>query len=125
MCLIQIGHEHVERIARAVRVDCTALTVIAFLSICTGLNAQDRQFSLFPADVSASSRLIFFEVASQPVSEALIAFALQGNLSIGLQNTDTAGLMSPRLSGLYTKGEGLRRLLENTGCPLPLLMREP
>ncbi len=76
---------------------------------------QNRQTALFPAAVTNSSRLVFFEVSSQPVAEALIAFALQGNLSIGLQDTGAAGINTPRVSGLYNASDGLRRLLYGTG----------
>jgi iron complex outermembrane recepter protein len=77
--------------------------------------AQDRQPEFFPTSISASSRLIFFEVSSQPLAEALITFALQGNLSVGLQEPSAAAVITPRVSGLYTTADGLRRLLAGSG----------
>lgn len=97
------------------------LWAVAVLGVCLSAASsgptigQARQMALFPQGVSQSSRLIFFEVASQPLSEALIAFALQGNLSIGLDGIDASTLSSDRLSGLYTTRQGFRLLLNGTG----------
>lgn len=77
--------------------------------------AQGRLPDLFPAGATQPSRLVFYEVSSQPVAEALITFALQGNLSIGLQTVDVDQIVTPRVSGLYTASDGLRRLLVGTG----------
>lgn len=77
--------------------------------------AQDRQSNFFPPGAYDSSRLIFFEVASQPLSDALINFALQGNLSIGLEDSSASRLTTNRLSGLYNTRQGLGVLLNGTG----------
>jgi len=90
-------------------------TVLMLLPFSGSAIAQTSMPALFPAPPTASSQLTFFEVASQPLSEALIAFALQGNISIGLDDVVGPGTVSPRLSGLYTTAEGLRLLLSGSG----------
>lgn len=94
------------------------LSVSGDISRAVAQDASPVQASmtLFPAGISEHrSRLTFFEIYSQPVSDALIAFALQGNLSIGLQGLDAGGAITPRVSGLYTASDGLRQLLSGSG----------
>lgn len=91
-----------------------SFALVLFCAYCRPGFAQERAPTLFPTSTNQSSRLVFYEVSSQPVAEALIAFALQGNLSIGLQDTESEGSITPRVSGLYTASDGLRRLLAGT-----------
>lgn len=92
-----------------------AAVLPTYLSDTESAFAQNRQTAFFPTNVASTNQLVFFEIFSQPVSEALIAFALQGNLSIGLQEETAAAIVSPRVSGLYSASDGLRLLLSGTG----------
>lgn len=90
----------------------TAVSVVAYANAAIG---QERPPVLFPTNARSVPQLVFYEVSAQPVSEALITFALQGNLSIGLQDTVAGDSIAPRVSGLYSPSDGLRRLLVGTG----------
>lgn len=89
-------------------------------TLCAGIlsgftQAQERRRDLFPTNARLAPQLVFYEIFSQPVPEALIAFALQGNLSIGLQDVSAGERITSRVSGLYSAPDGLRRLLAGTG----------
>jgi hypothetical protein len=92
-----------------------AARVCAVLVLMTAGLAQAQTPVLFPSHLQDPSRLIYFEVASQRLADALIAFALQGNLSIGVDDPRLAQGDVPRLSGLFTVHDGLRRLLQDSG----------
>jgi outer membrane receptor protein involved in Fe transport len=66
-----------------------------------------------PAGAQAAP-LYTFHIPAQPASEALIAFAVQSNLSIG-GAAACPGLGAP-LAGAYTIENGLRILLAGSGC---------
>ncbi|HEY4029525.1 MAG TPA: TonB-dependent receptor [Caulobacteraceae bacterium] len=55
-----------------------------------------------------------FHIPPKPLSEALIDFAVQSNLSIG--GVSACGGRSEGLRGRYSVDEGLRRLLEGANC---------
>ncbi len=84
-------------------------------------SAQDQMSAVYPPAIPYQSRLIFFEVASSPIEDALITFALQANVSIGLEGIDGLKYTTPRVSGLYSTGEGLRLLIRNSGLAYDFL----
>ena len=55
-----------------------------------------------------------FSIPPEPAAEALIAFAIQANISIGGVNACQGA--SPGLKGRYTIEDGLSRLLAKAGC---------
>ncbi len=64
--------------------------------------------------LAASSPSYEFHIARKPLSEALIDFAVQSNLSIG--GVSACAGPTEGLSGRYTVDEGLMRLLEGSNC---------
>jgi len=57
-----------------------------------------------------------FAIAAQPLSRALLDFAIQAELSIGVDADAGCRRNSPGLSGRYTASEALDRLLADSGC---------
>ena len=64
--------------------------------------------------MAAGSPTYAFHIARKPLSEALIDFAVQSNLSIG--GGSTCAGRTEGLSGRYTVDEGLTRLLDGSNC---------
>lgn len=56
-----------------------------------------------------------FEIAAQPLSEALTALGAQSGLTIIVETELSRGIQATALSGRYTPDEALRRLLEPAG----------
>jgi len=69
---------------------------------------------LAPAAMAAGEPVYQFRIPAKPVSEALIDFAVQSNLSIG--GGGVCPGISPGLTGTFTVDDGLRRLLTGAGC---------
>jgi iron complex outermembrane receptor protein len=67
-----------------------------------------------PAALAATSPSYEFHIAGKSLSEALIDFAVQSNLSIG--GVSACAGRTAGLSGRYTVDEGLRRLLDGSNC---------
>jgi iron complex outermembrane receptor protein len=67
-----------------------------------------------PAAMAAQAPVRQFHIPAKSVSEALIEFAVQSNLSVG-GATACAG-RSVGLTGAFTIDEGLKRLLAGSGC---------
>ena len=57
-----------------------------------------------------------FDVPASRLTEALIGFALQADVSIGAAGLGGCGPRSPGVSGRLAPAVALRRLLEGTGC---------
>jgi iron complex outermembrane receptor protein len=87
------------RVRRLVRAALPAGAILAFAA---------------PAAMAASAPVYHFHIPAKSVSEALIDFAVQSNLSVG-GATACAGA-SPGLIGTFTIDEGLKRLLSGAGC---------
>lgn len=67
-----------------------------------------------PSAFAAGSPSYDFHIRPKPLSEALIDFAVQSNLSIG--GVSACAGRSEGLTGRLTVDEGLRRLLEGSNC---------
>jgi outer membrane receptor protein involved in Fe transport len=67
-----------------------------------------------PPALAASSPSYEFHIAPKPLSEALIDFAVQSNLSIG--GVSACAGRTEGLSGRYTVDDGLRLLLDGANC---------
>jgi len=70
--------------------------------------------SVAPPALAASPPSYEFRIAGKPLSEALIDFAVQSNLSIG--GVSACAGRTEGLNGRYTVEEGLRRLLDGANC---------
>jgi outer membrane receptor protein involved in Fe transport len=66
--------------------------------------------------VRAQDALRTFDLRSRDLSSALIALAVQADVSIGRSPGVTCGGRAAPLLGRYTVGEALERLLKGTGC---------
>jgi Secretin and TonB N terminus short domain len=62
----------------------------------------------------ALERKIVYELAAQPLADAITALAAQSKLRIVFNTQDTIGLTSARLSGTYTPKDALGVLLANS-----------
>ena len=67
-----------------------------------------------PQAMAATSPSYEYHIAPKPLSEALIDFAVQSNLSIG--GVSACAGRTEGLNGRYTVDEGLRRLLDGANC---------
>ncbi|WP_242112939.1 STN domain-containing protein, partial [Luteimonas aquatica] len=56
-----------------------------------------------------------FEIAAQPLGQALIAFSDQAGIQVVTSNNDLANLRSMQLSGDYAPEQALQHLLEGSG----------
>ena len=63
---------------------------------------------------TAASRTIVFDLAAQPLAEALTTLAAQSNLRIVFNTADTQGLRSERVAGAYTAQTALKLLLRSS-----------
>lgn len=59
-----------------------------------------------------------FEIAAQPLAQALVEYSLASGLTVLVDSTLTAGRQAPAVVGAYTPSEALRRLL--AGSPLSI-----
>jgi iron complex outermembrane receptor protein len=78
-----------------------ALGVLAVFGGATGASATPRRV---------------FDVPPQPLAQALLDFAVQANISIGVGETGACRRASHGASGLFTVNEALDRILADTGC---------
>lgn len=84
----------------------------AALGLTIGLLSCSAAYAQQPTP--APERTVIFDVAGQPMLDALNQFATQAGLRIVFQSRAAAGLTSPRLAGPYTPAEGLRKILAGT-----------
>nr|AGS50297.1 hypothetical protein [uncultured bacterium Ele45G2]AIF26547.1 hypothetical protein [uncultured bacterium fosmid pJB45G2] len=61
---------------------------------------------------------IRFEIAAQPLAQALVEYSLASGLTVLVDSTLTAGRQAPAVVGVYTPSEALRKLL--AGSPLSI-----
>lgn len=78
------------------------------------LPAGTLLYAIAPSAMAAASPVYQFNISSKPVSEALIDFAIQSNLSIG--GVASCHGVSPNLIGAFNVDDGLKRLLAGAGC---------
>ena len=82
--------------------------------LCGSALAAGSALVIVPSAWAASSPSYEFRIGPKPLSEALIDFAVQSNLSIG--GVSACAGRSEGLTGRLTVDEGLRRLLEGSNC---------
>lgn len=73
-----------------------------------------------PAEAASSTTTLRFDLAAQPLSQALNQLALQSNREILFSPNLTAGRRSPALRGVFTPEEALSRLLAGSGLTVRL-----
>ncbi len=66
--------------------------------------------------VWAQSPVVTFDIPSKPTAAALVDFAVQAKISLGLQAAAACAGPAPALIGRYAVEAGLDRLLTGTGC---------
>lgn len=72
--------------------------------------------ALAPLSAAHAAEIYGFDVAAQPLSEALVEFALQADVSISTQSGARCAARSRAVRGRMTTAQGLARLLEGSGC---------
>jgi hypothetical protein len=82
--------------------------------LCGPAVAAGSALLIAPSAFAAGSPSYDFHIPPKPLSEALIDFAVQSNLSIG--GVSACAGRSPGLNGRLTVDEGLRRLLDGSNC---------
>src|SRR5271167_4661712 len=97
-------HRRLRSVARFRPARPWRLSVAAFLAGCAAGAAR------------AATPAIAFNVPPGPLSAELVKFAVEANISIGLEAV--GGCTSPArgLAGRYTVEEGLQRILKGSGC---------
>jgi iron complex outermembrane receptor protein len=85
------------------------------VSLLLGLLLAQAAFSDALADEDRAVNTESFNIKSQPVSEALRAYALQTGDQVVFFSNVGRGRESAPVSGLYTRDQALQRLLQNTG----------
>ncbi|WP_431188620.1 MULTISPECIES: TonB-dependent receptor [Pseudomonas] len=86
---------------------CTALATLAGPLLAEAASA--------PLLASAEARQVQLDLASQPLDQALTAFADQAGLHLLYTTEDVAGLQSPALKGNYAVEQALQQLLAGSG----------
>ncbi len=84
--------------------------VLAFVSLALVASVAEAR-----DDASEKSVAIAFNIPSQPLFDALMAFGAKTNLEIFFDGALTTGRRSRALQGVYQPLEGLRLLLRGTG----------
>ena len=64
----------------------------------------------------AGTSVVAFNIPSKPIGVALVDFAVQAGISLGLKSASTCTGPAPALVGPFTIGAGLDRLLAGSGC---------
>lgn len=93
------------------------LKIALVLSLCwlTVSVASVAQAQTSAGRTGLSSFVSIYAVPVQPVSDALIAFAIQANLSIGFNGLDLSGISNAGIKGTYTAYDALGQMLRGTG----------
>ena len=68
-----------------------------------------------PFSALAGTPPVSFHIAAQPIAEALISFATQAHVSIGVAGIDFHGATANAVDGKYQPDEALTRILAGTG----------
>jgi iron complex outermembrane receptor protein len=92
---------------KQVLLSCTALATLAGPLLAEAASA--------PLLASAEARQVQLDLASQPLDQALTAFADQAGLHLLYTTEDVAGLQSPALKGNYAVEQALQQLLAGSG----------
>lgn len=79
--------------------------------VCCGL----ASLAAFATNAHAATRHTF-NLPAEPLTTALFDFAVQANVSVGIDSPASCRAVSNPLSGAYTVAEGLTHLLAGTGC---------
>ncbi|MBM0108786.1 TonB-dependent receptor [Steroidobacter sp. S1-65] len=93
-------------------------TIASLLAIAAGSALAQAQDSATPTTnktASADQALQEFNIAAQPLSQALREYAQQSGDQVVFYSDIGKGREAPAVAGSYTRQEALRRLLENTG----------
>lgn len=72
--------------------------------------------ALAPLSAAHAAETHVFDVAAQPLREALVNFALQADVSISTQSGVRCAARSRAVRGRMTTAQGLARLLQGSGC---------
>lgn len=92
---------------KQVLLSCTALATLSGPLLAEAASA--------PLLASAEARQVQLDLASQPLDQALTAFADQAGLHLLYTTEDVAGLQSPALKGNYAVEQALQQLLACSG----------
>jgi len=68
------------------------------------------------ARAAPPAAIVAFNIAASPLQSALVKFAVQANISLGLDAVDACSGVARALTGRYTIEEGLQRILRGSGC---------
>jgi outer membrane receptor protein involved in Fe transport len=68
------------------------------------------------ARAAAPTPTVAFDIPPGPLSAELVKFAVEANISIGLDGVDVCAGAGKGLAGRYTVANGLRLLLKGSGC---------
>ena len=68
------------------------------------------------AHAATAPRTIAFNIPVGTLSAAMVKFAVQSNVSLGLGAVDACADPAQGLTGRYTVEDGLQRILKDTGC---------
>ena len=71
--------------------------------------------AIVAAPAEAAAATIYFDVSSQSLGEALIAFSKQAKIKIVYPATEIRGMMSPGVRGMMTRQDALDRLIAGSG----------
>jgi len=87
----------------------------ALAILCVAINTAIFQPSVAvaaePTPAPSDQAIRFFDIAAQPLTTALSAFARQANLQLGLEAGLVDGLQAQALRGNFTQEQALQRLL--------------
>lgn len=86
------------------------------LALSLALPVQAREMAIEPEQLAqAGERRIRFDIPAQPLPQAMNAFGRQAGMQVTGAAAVTAGVQAQAVSGDYTAGEALARLLAGTG----------
>jgi len=73
-------------------------------------------YAVGAAHAATPARTIAFSIPPGTLSDDLVKFAIQSNISVGLDAVDACADHAGGLKGRYTIEDGLQRILNGTGC---------
>ncbi len=96
------------------RTACSAWTAALYVGCGLAIAAGPRALAS-PAPASAAAEAHLYNIPAQSLSAALLSFATQADISIGLASVSLTNRVSRPLAGTETVESALRRLLAGTG----------
>ena len=84
-------------------------------ALCTVMGIHTAAYAQESGAGSAQTQAVTFEIAPQPLADALVLFGQQSGMQVSTHGDLVRGLSSPGITGTMSREEALSRILTGTG----------